>query len=375
MGHGSGGASSSSAYLKMAGKRHHTIPKFLLKGFASSTRGKIVKTWQYAKGLPAVEKNINEISVEGYFYGKEDESDLDARITNLEEQQYAPLVQQLRMVDPKSPEVTHAGIAALVVHLNMRTRQVRDSVAVLMDRMLDSAEEKFQRDDVIRVLLARELKGDGQVRDAFKSTLLSRGLPAERLEEVMSEVDANLPEVVNEIMPLFKAGLPETLAAEIGFRRSIIPEAVRSGFIDSMSRNLNGEERIESYSKLKWFVLTPDPPIILGDTVCVFETTGERRFRPMDVGEDPAHRIYLPLSSTQVLVGTPYRSRPKVDAQILNRAVARCSFEYFVSSQEIHGASGLISGLGRWSGLMSAAQIQKMEDDLVQDLLVGAYRM
>jgi len=68
----------------MAGKRHHILPRFLLKGFASRVQGEGVFSVVYRKDGKPFETNIEKISVEKHFYGKEGEISADEEITDLE---------------------------------------------------------------------------------------------------------------------------------------------------------------------------------------------------------------------------------------------------------------------------------------------------
>jgi hypothetical protein len=81
----------------MSGKRHHTIPQFLLSGFKSSVRGKELNTWLYRKGATGIETNVKNVGVEGNFYSQE----LDDLITDLENQ-HCDLVQDLVPAAPRS---------------------------------------------------------------------------------------------------------------------------------------------------------------------------------------------------------------------------------------------------------------------------------
>src|SRR5438105_4323424 len=123
----------------MAGRRHHTIPRFLLKGFASSLRGKEVYVWLYRKDAAGVETNINNVGVERDFYGRTEETDLDARMTHLETNVFSGLIDELRASRTNDDDAIYdERIPELVVHLSVRTRQLRDSVSNAMDSMLRS---------------------------------------------------------------------------------------------------------------------------------------------------------------------------------------------------------------------------------------------
>ncbi len=73
----------------MAGKRHHILPQFLLRGFASKTipssgRSDSVFVWVYRRGVIPFECATSNAAVESHFYGKEGEANVDDEITALE---------------------------------------------------------------------------------------------------------------------------------------------------------------------------------------------------------------------------------------------------------------------------------------------------
>ena len=64
----------------MAGRKHHTVPQFLLRAFANRTSGKEAYVWTNRRGDGGMEINTKNIGAERDFYSHE----LDARITDLE---------------------------------------------------------------------------------------------------------------------------------------------------------------------------------------------------------------------------------------------------------------------------------------------------
>ncbi len=144
----------------MAGKRHHTIPQFLLRGFASSQRGDETKVWMYRKGKPGVELNIVNVAVEQYFYGKPDETDLDERITDLEDD-LAPLVESLRDGSGTVGLISDDRIPFLVAHLSFRTRHLRESAIGVMDSFMGKTEHVLTQKDILITLIAKELATEG----------------------------------------------------------------------------------------------------------------------------------------------------------------------------------------------------------------------
>ncbi len=313
----------------------------------------------YRKGKPGIELNIENVGVEKHFYGTPQESSLDAQITSIENE-YAPLVDELRAVRGTRWAISHPRIPDMVAHLGLRTRPLRQSALGMLDSMIQGVREHLSQKEVVQQALERELKREGPLRDAFRARLVESGVAPENIDPV---------EVAAELTPLFMPELLVQIDAHVSMVRSVLPDAMRAGHIQSMSRNLNAERRSACYAKHNWFVLRPTSPVILGDTVCLFETTGERRFKPLNDEADTIHRIYLPLASDCFLTGTPFKSCPVIDVRLLNKAIARCSYEFFVSSHALPDQSALVKGLGKWSGILSEQEVQTLIDEVRRDFL------
>ncbi len=352
----------------MAGKRHHFIPQFLLKGFVSSRRSGVLNVWMYRKDQRGIELNIENVGVEKHFYGKPEESNLDERITSLESD-LAKVTDDLRSHSTLESRVQHPGLPYLIAHLSLRTRQVRQSIQSIMDSTLSGLKEHLNQREVLTAMMARELGRQGDVRRHFEQFLVDNGVPPGHIEAAMENLQPHWREVAEELLAHSLPEFSERLDVELNVSRSVVPAALRSGFIDSMSRNLDAQERVARYETLNWFLLRVATPVILGDAVCIFETRGDRRFKPLDVDGDDVQRIYLPLSAERVLVGTPYTSCPRVDPRVLNKAIARCSQDFFVSSIALPEGSSLIEGIGKWSGLLNRDQIQELVEEVKQGLV------
>lgn len=151
----------------MAGIRHHILPRFLLKGFASRVQDEEVFTWVYHKERNPYETNTKNVSVEKYFYGKEGELCADDEITKLEGE-YAVLIEELRNKDDRV-EVSDIRIGEFIVHLLFRTKLLRNFAHKSFKYMLDEFAEHFsdfknikkfilKRPDLIKEKLKKELK-------------------------------------------------------------------------------------------------------------------------------------------------------------------------------------------------------------------------
>lgn len=352
----------------MAGKRHHTIPQFLTRGFASSRRGRETYVWRYTteKGI---ELNTLNVAAEGYFYGKPDETDLDERITKLETP-FAELVESLRAGTSMSPApVDGKGIPHLIAHLALRTRQVRQSLSAMTLAMIEEVGKHLTDRQVLIAMIANGLSRDGEMRDNITNSLLSSGLPAERVHSIMQRVAEHKREVAEMIIADPDSDFGQLVAEQVDLFKRVQRDAIKDGHIKALSSNLEMTGRVEVYTPFNWFTVRSPLPLILGDSVCIFETSGPRRFRPIDLDATELQRIYLPISSDAVLVGTRTSKKPVVDFARLNKAAARCSCEFFVSSRQLSMDSHLIRGLGLWAGVLNDSEVKDLLKDTKRTLV------
>ena len=133
----------------MAGRKHHTVPQFLLRAFASRISGKEAYVWTYRRGDGGMEINTKNIGAERDFYGHE----LDARITDLETR-FAPLAEALRCCDGPV-DIRETG--DLVAHLTLRTRALRQSAIALAAQMTDQMRQYLSNPDVLKAAVRKKM--------------------------------------------------------------------------------------------------------------------------------------------------------------------------------------------------------------------------
>jgi hypothetical protein len=171
--------------------------------------------------------------------------------------------------------------------------------------------------------------------------------------------EQNLDDGIKSIVPLADRAMSESAKG--------LPASMRLGFIDALSRGLEDNPRIKAYRQLEWSVLPTVESLILGDSVCIFEVEGERPFKPWDDEKAPAKRIFMPLCSRRLLIGSRKPSGPEVDVTAINEAFARCSLEFFISSKRLDG-SGMIESIGVWSGMASGTELNAAWEQIKADL-------
>jgi hypothetical protein len=343
----------------MAGKRHHILPRFLLRGFASRVDGEKVFTWVYRKGGERFETTVENVGVEKHFYGKQTEISADDVITNLEGG-YATLVKDLRD-QPDGAEMRHAEISEFVTHLIIRTKQLREFFRDSADYLLDELTTYLADPSNLKRLL---LSKPELIQAELEKCLQQLQVPEIYKGALIELVKLNASTLVDQHMSDLQSGLTE-LISDI---RTLLPKAVKDGHIKSLARDPAPDTRSEGYRFLRWFIREAHHSLILGDIGCLFEIDGRRRFRPFDDMGETIVNIYLPLSSQKLLVGTSFSDASHVDFAAINKATAKCSYEYFVCSELLPTNDRLPSFIGDWAGILTQREMERLLTEIIDDL-------
>jgi hypothetical protein len=346
----------------MAGKRQHILPRFLLKGFASRVQDEKVFTWVFRKGGSPFETATENVSVEKHFYGKQGELSADDEITNLEGG-YAQLVDTLRG-EKDATQVNDPRIADFIAHLIVRTKQLRESFRESAEYVLEQFSDYLSDFDNFKQLVVRNPK---LVREELVKILKDIPVPDWQKGMLLELMELHASTLMDEQ----KSELEKMIQSLFEEVKSILPKAFREGHIKSLAKNPVPKPRADEYRELKWFVRETSRPLILGDIGCLFEIVGERRFKPIDDKGDNIKNIVLPVSSQKLLVGTSFSFVPQIDIKVLNTAIAKCSYEYFVSSESPPEKVALAVSIGSWSGILSKKEKEQLLSEIIHDVESG----
>jgi hypothetical protein len=351
----------------MAGTRHHEIPRFLQKGFASRIvkKGKkeSVFVWVYRKGNEPYECNTVNVGVETKFY-TDGSLNVDDEITELEKP-FSKCVANLRDYDD-STRVTDDTFLEFVVNLTVRTKHIRDSIIDSTSSLIDNlfgyfsdyenwreyCVEYFARHpEIIRDELEKTLQGSNL--SAHKRAMARqkiKRMPAERIVQFLDK-DASNYEL------LFQSLRIQALEG--------LKDIAKQAHIRSLLKNLVSEPRVESYKKLRWFIRRTTDPLILGDVCCLFKL--DSGFKSLGGTEDTIDKIYLPIASDCVVVATASDEIPKVDVAAVNEMSARVSREFFIASLRSGQIECLSSVLGTDSDILSKSEMETLITDVIEE--------
>jgi len=267
----------------------------------------------------------------------------------------------------RNGRINKADIGDLVAHLTLRTRALRQSAIELATKMVGRLRGHFSQAEVLKAAARRRL-AKAELFQRLRHGLANQGLKRVEIErrilaagpKLLALWEQTLNEGAEEIAPVLDRVMRESANA--------LSASMRVSFIEALSRGLDNNPRVLAYRRFNWFVLPTAEFVILGDSVCVFETDGDRRFKPWDDEASPGKRILMPLAPGRLLIGTHESEVPDLDVLAVNRAFARCSLEFFVSARRLVGSEAqMVGSIGTWSGIASDDELNAIWEQIKDD--------
>ena len=346
----------SSGLLLAKPKGHHFIPRFLLNGFASRPGEGERHVWVFHKDRGIVESNTRDVAKQRYFHGDPADSPLEYDVAK-GEASFAELVQKLRSGNASREDYT--AVPELVVHLWVRTKNIRDGFAESCRGMIDLTQEMIEecnRDDSARRALELVLGTaiENELRAPQNDAL--RGLaPAQRLR-MRKGLRRMIAQggFLGELLPYLQSQRPllDTAADDAG----------RNTQLSSLSKELAPRARVEELSFLHWGVVPArGSRFVLGDVVVIAETERRSEYVNLTAADDafPLVGVVLPLTPECALVG----SRgviTSLNASEINEASAALSRDFFVANQRTTAEERLLQVLGTRADLFTKEQIRRI---------------
>lgn len=353
----------------MAGKRHHTVPKFLQKGFASKIDGDTVFTWLYRKkSVSPKEVSTKDTIVGEHFYGRKGESNADDSITYLEQNKFSPLIDTLRS-GKCNFDKSKLEIAEMISHFSVRTKLVRESFSQVSKRMIGGIREILTDENVIEdvLLKPREDFLETQIEEVLANTNNEKlakaieifdliGFEKDDFKKMVTQItyeSLDEDESKNEMKDIVK-GLFSQIFDE---SNALYPKSIKEGHNKSLAENTIPLPRVKEYEQLDWNIYEVNSPLILGDVACIFREFGGNSFRSSCTIEKTG-QIYLPISSNQILIGTFNSEKIETNVKVLNEAIVKCSYEQFICSEKSDDKIDLIQFIGTDAYIVSDEEIE-----------------
>lgn len=345
----------------MAGSRHHVIPQFMLRGFASHAKGEAVYTWVHRKGSTPFNPNVLNVAVESEFYTNDGSSEVDDLVT-AGEGDFGLTVHRLRTTGDLA-SVAATDVARLIAHLEVRTRHLRTNFEAMATSILGQV-LAFVEDEVkLTGFILREMKKDPDLlaREAEKD-LREKGIPAKKAAQLVRSLRPQMDRIVRLKMPEAVRGIGVNFRRFVTERPDGVRPNVRAAQLRALKNDIAPKAKVALYSDMEYTLLRmPEKNLPLGDSVVVAHVDSPRKYKSFVSSDDPLIGIYLPIAPGLAVCGRP---RGVGVASIdLPFAVAQCANELFVSHRRGGDFDALHQRIGERSVLYSDAEIGEILSD------------
>lgn len=344
----------------MSGRRHHFIPQFLQRGFASNKTNKGFYTWMYRKDeLNPSNPNIKNVGIQVDFYSEDNESTLDDLITDAENE-YAPYVEELRGNDG-TKEIDRKKAALLIAHLEGRTKSLRDSFrnagTLLLGKVTEYLKDDRNCEKFVKIRVDAE--ADSIIEERLKEAKIPKTLIPLYKPKCMSMIKEKIPEMTADM-----AFTMRQLSQNMG---PLLEKSAKSGQIKALISNHSPPIKASAYEKLDYQVISTGGLVMpLGDSAVIFHIEGEPAFKPYYEVDRKLLAVLLPISSNQLLVGAT--NNYEINLDVIKLAIATCSSIYFISNQQSSENDDLAKHISETAAMISEAEIQDILSSLVSTI-------
>lgn len=318
--------------LTVAGRKQHFIPQALQRGFGV-VAGKATRVYVFKKGQEAYRSSTEGVAAARDFYSEpSDEQSIDDKITDYEGKVLAPAIAAMREA-PEGPVESHLA-AAVVVHLSIRSAFFRGTYSAAATELLDHFLNAMHTEESARALLEVDsFKPDSMLLKLIEEKLLTQfGSIPEGSRKALTKL---FHFRAREKLPQMFPDLAAQVLQRFKFLLEIAPEMVASGHAQALGKDLVPVRRVERLKAMNWQIVSVKPPgyFVLPDCLAVGSKTSD--FQNLEsyslLNDDELAGVVMPICSGKVLVGSS--GEPALDLAALNRSFARCSMDFFISSQ------------------------------------------
>ena len=341
----------------MSGKRQHTIPRFVIKGFASPSgdRNRFICR-VFRRDAEPYKANIINVGVQGHFYSHNSIPDVDSNITRMESN-FAKLFNQIK--HGKQSALSNPLLPKMLVHFELRTRCLRDTLLHTTGILLNKCIEYLSKESNRKAWMKQFMRSNSEaLRNMIAAELRASGWPSELVEPMRMLIHRFGPGAIDqrattETFVRWESGLDE-----------FIRERIKLRHLQSLDNPATQEEEAEKYAKLSYAILpTTELPMILGDSIVLFRVSGQPCYKNHLTSSDDLTAIYLPLNSNNVLVGA--LQKPRVLPYNLREEIARCSREFFVAAEITDSLRALQPCIGTDANMVSDGEVKQRVDNLL----------
>lgn len=282
------------------------------------------------------------------FYG-DPESDADQSITSFENS-IQGFVQDARRMEDGQP-LPADKCAALVSHLEMRSLFLRAEMSRLGERFFTKLKEKLLSRSVFEKLMITYLQRNPHLIETELTRVGAEGDARVALRELLDkQIRSTVSTQHSKIRPGLESLLDNMCRSIAEKAKDAHMEALRTNFFE-VERAVN--HRVFSFRIVKSCGID----FILPDTCLAFLKANTSV--PVSQKDDKTDAVLLPISSDTAIVGIHPNGAFKKPPETINRILAGCAYEAFVSRENSASLVALSSRISKNARMMSDAEINQ----------------
>lgn len=344
----------------MAGRRQHFIPRMLLRGFADAKEQ--VRVTHRVRG--SFLASIGNVALERDFFGPPGSGTVD-EVVSSEENKIKAILETVRSA---RGAVDSESAATLVSHMTSRVRSIRTYMEETGKVALAEIDRRLQDEALMREAILREIRKapssvskelDETLERQYGKTALKqfKRTPAykQMLNAAMAQLEASImSSSFSEITDRFR-GMLATLGDSMG-------ATVFRAHGKVLLAGPTPTARVKTLSAFSYETAERDG-IVLSDSIAWCVRKGDH-LAPIFTLEDDIDNIYMPVSSSIVLVGRSRGSRAEIPtANELQGSAFRVSEAFVVAHPSTDVDDDLVIELGT----AGTVAIRRMADELRND--------
>ena len=263
----------------MPSTNEHYIPKFLLKGFASSTRRNQVYTWLFRHCLEPIETNTRNIGSEFDFYAGIANRNADTAIKPLE-RELAKYVGKLRRVT-KEIRLTDTIVPELVVHVMLRNNCLRQAMIRLVQKTTEIMKARMQNQETLpRYALKAFSQRPAEFIAAFQEGARMAGLDQQWSLSMLDGLFRNPP--IYRLQAEISSEMEEYFKDLNVFLSKNFAEFAKTSHVEGLLTATLPTQWVEAIEDWNWFLVIRDKgTFILGDVGPLFKVNGSTQYRSL----------------------------------------------------------------------------------------------
>lgn len=343
----------------MSGSRQHFIPRFLMRGFSSKIRKRSYYTWVFTKDNDPYEPNILNIGLERYFYENQEYTLVDEKITE-QETKFGEELERIRAIE-RSCTLDRKFPTEFITHLIVRAKHIRLTLQQTGETLLGIAKEELDSPNKFAKMIINLVKNRPDLIEESLHREFSNRLPTnlskDQIDHLVKVAISYIPEILTH---------SHMIDGYVFFNRLFslmadkMPDNAKDAQLRGLSKEIVPTKFVDRFKGISHWVLrfTKQHSFILGDIGPIGFYAPDNDFRPFIFAKGELSQIFLPISSSQIIVGKTNAKQDDIEVKYLNEASASLSQLYFISNKNNESERNL-------SKMISTKAINISSDEII----------